>query len=114
MKCLNIKIQLIYGIILAMVNFPTSQGSRICDLLEERLNISDTQKDKLNLNQCGGIIHDEIDALLVGRRSFRRYQITKVSFLLPSVKSHLCIPLLTMSFQMTYHSLLERLLREKK
>ena len=102
MKCLNIKILCIYGIILATVHVPTLQGSRRCDSLEEKLNLSDTEKDKFNLNQCGGIhgIH-ALSQITGDRKAVRVSQITQVISLLPCIKSHIhtyaCIFLLRSS-----------------
>ena len=88
------KIILIHGIILTIFHVPTLLGSRGCELLEEKLNLSDSKKDELHLNQCGGIHGiDALSQISGGRERVRRYEITQVSSLLPSIKSHKPYPL---------------------
>ena len=82
------KIILIHGIILTIFHVPTLLGPRGCELLEEKLNLSDSKKDELHLNQCGGIHGiDALSQISGGRERVRRYEITQVSSLLPSIKS---------------------------
>ena len=47
----QMKITFIYGIILTIIHLTTSQGSRLCNTLEERLNLNDEEKLQLNLNR---------------------------------------------------------------
>ena len=82
----KVKIILIYGILLSIIKLSKSQESPGCNRLEEKLNLSDVQKDRYNLKDCGGI-HDTEGPTNIsgGRDNVKRYAITRVSWLLPNI-----------------------------
>ena len=73
---------LIYGIILSIIQLSKSQGSPGCNRLEEKLNLSDVQKDRYNLKDCGGIHETEGPTNISGGRdNVKRYAITQIQYL---------------------------------
>ena len=78
--CFKLEIIFIYVAIITIIQLPQLKGSRSCDKLEEKVNLSDAKKQQLNLEQCGGI--HGIDApshISGGREKAKRYEITQVS-----------------------------------
>ena len=77
------KIIFIFGVIFTIIHSSTSQGSRSrgCERLEEKLNQTEVQKRRFNLNQCGGIHGIRATGSISGsREDVKRTAITQVSF----------------------------------
>ena len=76
----KIRIIFIYGVIIIISDLPTSQGSKDCDRLNEKLDLTDIQKLRYNLKKCGGI-HDTEGSPNIsgGRDKVKRFHITRVS-----------------------------------
>ena len=50
--CFKLEIIFIYVAIITIIQLPQLKGSRSCDKLEEKVNLSDAKKQQLNLEVC--------------------------------------------------------------
>ena len=75
-----------YGIIFTIIHSTNSQSRfKGCERLEEKLDLTDLQKRRYDLEKCGGIHDTEAsENISGGRDSVKTYPITRVSLLLSS------------------------------
>ena len=75
-----------YGIIFTIIHSTNSQSRfKGCERLEEKLDLTDLQKRRYDLEKCGGV-HDRRGRpdISGGREKVKTYEITRVSLHLPS------------------------------